>query len=747
MCGLSVYPFLKTMESPRIVPTSNAVQSAAAVASPPPGEKQQTRRHSYSNSTSPLLDGLRNRPPARSLSLSALDTSKAAPTFPRENVANATSDAALSRQTQDSATVFGSSTIAGAQPRPASVSGSQSDDDQEARAPRKDIGDQADSLAKREVPATSDQDNAARDAAPPSCETHDSPAVKGAPHDSSTIAEAQHTPASVAASQPVDIQEAPRTAIDGRPDSLTSQKVSATSAQANPIASANLAVDDLKWFVPARGSGGSVFASVRDWLRVHEKGMTLPNFAAKRPAKDGLNGTATAMHQHFGYDAAPVTDVVNAVASGSTAIASRSIQRRYQNKVDEMLQADVAIFEANKKSPPYKPDTTDPGNPALPGNLILTKQNPDAQWQYDRKKLERIARDTSHPVSQHARDVLTAMYIAECQGKRSKGALYHGTTSALSIAAGGALIGGSHGLVTPLVASGHLMNAVKEALDLKKPFVEGRQNMRNEKASEIQRYVDMSIAERDDTNAIQDPQLRERAKKLRDSLIEDPRLNEKTEKLRNSRTDDPTFDRKKEFESEEELTEAKAGVYASLYDNASRAVADQRTFGTRLIAGRQINENKAKVHKDSELDIVVKHITTITTKGVGRVKQEQPQVLQELAAVNRTPGQTRSERGKRALTVIDKDATLKLVHTLLTDTGIPEGDAAILMSTLSQSELEKPKNAGPAASTAEKASNTPLSDKERLTRIAGTIGQPGLNPKQPADSMKDSLKKHLGQRS
>ncbi|WP_027782659.1 MULTISPECIES: hypothetical protein [Burkholderia] len=513
-----------------------------------------------------------------------------------------------------------------------------------------------------------------------------------------------------------------RPCAEGPPAAPAAPKPAAAIAPQKP------GVDDIGAFVPGAGGKGRLFADFAHAMGVNRKGMTLTAFAAKRPAKDGLNGASTAAHGQFGYDAAPATDLVNALASGSNAAAAHSIHSRYETKVKAMLAADVERFEHPEKRPPGAP------MPNQVDNLLLTK-NSKGEWQYDKGKLSRIARDDAHPLTQRARDVLTAMSIAENKGKQRNGALYQSVTSAIGLTASGLLIGGSHGALAPLAASGHLTNAVKEALDLKKPFVEGRQNLRNAKAATIQRYVDTVLAPHDYTGQTQDERLRAALQTSR-AKIDDLRAME-------ARPEDEGLP------ADLRSPQAQAGIYASLYDDARRYANSATSFSKRLISGMHA-EDKAKVHKDAERDIVVKHILSMVTKSIGRLD---PASLAALAGADMAVDASGAQRARQALAIVgnhpraSRNQDLIAAHTLLTDSGIPKGEAALLLSQLARARREKPQAAtAPRDTSASSRSAAPLTDSERLKQIANIIGQPGLTAT-AAKTAEDAIKKNLGLRS
>jgi hypothetical protein len=552
--------------------------------------------------------------------------------------------------------------------------------------------------------------------------THSEAALSLEGHTTASGTQFTHT-----ASRPViageTIAEEPIAHAPKQPDAALIAPNPNIAPDAQHIGPAKKAVDDILSFVPASSPVGNSFSRLGESLGVGKRtGITWVNAASKKPLKDGLNSISTGVHNHFGYDAAPATEIVNAVAGASTSVASHSIVGRYRDLVNRMLHEDIQRFEnvsqqaeSAEKNTGYRrfnamtPEEQDElkRDPTLPENQILTKSN--GKWQYDTRKLARIARDDSHPLSQHARDVLTAMSIVENQGKRRDSALYQTAMSTLGVAASGALIGGSHGAVIPAVAAGHGMNAGKELLDMKKAlFVKTRQNLRNEKADEMRRHVNKRIANG--------------APSIKASDLSGY--------------------------TPQEQARIQAGIYAGMYDDARRQVAGQRTFGLG-VPGRYIDESKAKVHKDAERDIVIKHINTMVTKGVARAGES---TLEALRAVESETGQTQSQRKNSAMKIIDDDPYLKAAHTLMIDTGIPRSEAAKLLSNLSAAELNKRATAKAApmadpAAAPTKPADARLSGDKLLSKIADIIGQPGLKP---ADALKDSeasIKKHLVQRS
>lgn len=465
------------------------------------------------------------------------------------------------------------------------------------------------------------------------------------------------------------------------------------AAKATPAEPGN-AIDDIGAFVPARGAGGASVKRFADRFGLHRKGLTPSALASKKPLKDAMNGISTGVHGQFNYDTAPLTDLVNLPAFGSTAIASQTIHQRYAGKLAQMLAADVQQFRAAAADAAQRRTPLDAAaarlDPSVPENQLLTQRG--GQWEYDREKLGRIARDDAHPFTQHARDVLTVMSIAENQRKRRNGALYQATTSTLGLVGSGLLIGGTHGALLPVAVSGHATNALREALDLKKPFVEGRQNLRNEKAAEVDRHVKRDAA----------------------------RFERDLQRL--------------EQETGQQYSAAEvAGVYRSLYDNAERAVASQRSFGTRLAAGLHINTSKGSAHKDAEISLVAAHIRSIVGSALGHADAN---ALRALAAVPDELGLTRARREKRALEALAADPSLAASHTLLTDTGSADGEAALLLAKMAKAEL---------AARDDRDGIAPVPNHRDA--VAALIGQPGLKSSDPDRAAETAISRQLRKRS
>jgi len=444
-------------------------------------------------------------------------------------------------------------------------------------------------------------------------------------------------------------------------------------------------------------------------LGANRTGVHPVGLAAKKPMNNVLNAASSSQHGKFAYDAAPATELINATASGSTAIAAHKVNKRYGNQVDQMLAGDVSRFEAaspkpgkslndglvdyNNLTPAQK--LVQKNNPTIPENQLITK-DAKGNWQYDKAKLTRIAKDTSHPQSGHARDVLASMNIAENKGKQRRGAAVQALGSGVGVASTAAQIAGTHGAALPALVAGHAGLGGKEALELRKPFVEARQNMRNEKGDEVVRHVD------------------QRMKDL-PALPPDAPL------------------------------EAKAGAYASAYDNARRNAGQQNNFGYKL-PGSIINDRKSATNKADGQDLANKHIGGIAQNGMKGASEAS---LTRLGNVDNEIGLTKSQREGRAMEHINSDPNLRAVHTLLTDTGIPKGDAAMLMSRMSPQSLAAQKaGAAPAAAgSAASGPQRPLTEKEERAKIADMIGEPSLKPADPAKDMESKIKTGLGKRA
>ncbi|CAG9207848.1 conserved hypothetical protein [Paraburkholderia sabiae] len=465
-------------------------------------------------------------------------------------------------------------------------------------------------------------------------------------------------------------------------------------------------------FVPPKAESGGGFARFANMLGANRKGVHAVGLASKKPMNNILNAASSNEHGKFAYDAAPATELVNAAASGSTAMAAHNISKRYGNKVNDMLAADVARFEAasSMAGTPgaslnqglVKPKELTPAqelafrrNPSVPENQLITK-DAKGNWQYDKAKLTRIAKDTSHPDSTHARDVLATMSIAENKGKQRRGAALATLGSGIGVAATTAQIVGTHGAITPALVAGHAGLGGKEALELKKPFVEARQDMRNEKSDEVLRHV-----------------------------------NRRMDELPPLPADAPIG--------------AKAGAYAVAYESARRNAAQQNNFGFR-IPGSMINDRKSATVKSDAQDLANKHISSIAQNGIKAASENS---LTQLGSVDKELNLTKSQREKRAMEHINGDADLKAVHTLLTDTGIPRGEAAMLMSKMSEHSLSARKAdaaPAPAKATAD-ADEKPLTPAEERTKIADIIGEPTLKPADPVKDAEGKIKSGLALRS
>ncbi|MFM0496571.1 hypothetical protein [Paraburkholderia caledonica] len=496
------------------------------------------------------------------------------------------------------------------------------------------------------------------------------------------------------------------------------------------------AVDDIHDFVPPKGSAGKgVFNAIRQALGSGQKGFTPLNLASKKPLTGVLGANSRAAGGSFVYDAHTAHEIPGMIASGASAVVAHQTTKRYEQKLAAMLREDVLAFDALPQPAPkgiptngisssqqgggaathnetqaqtQAPTddfiaTTEPVRtnapesaahrtnrylPTTPENMIVTRQH--GEWQYDKPKLLRAANDPAHPQHQRARDVLTTMSIAENQGKRRRGALYESATSATAAAAGAVLAAGTHGAATPLIVAGQSLNAVKDALDIRKFALETRQNLRDEKADDVRRHV--------------------------------TQLASKSE----------AFDHAP--------LEAQAGVYANMYDNARRKTAQQHNFGYRL-PGSLIDDRKAGVYKTAATDVVSAHIAEIAQKAMRRA---QPEKLGQLHETSSEPNLTRSAREKAALEKIEDDPQLRATLTLLTDAGMPRADAVKAMMRLAADAL---KPAGEKAAEAQAQDPSVMSNDEKLEKIAGMIGEPGLKPADAAKESKDAIKGALRLRS
>lgn len=480
---------------------------------------------------------------------------------------------------------------------------------------------------------------------------------------------------------------------------------------ARPLPAIPGGLSDIHSFVPEKGEAGGGFAGFANMLGANRKGVHAVGLASKKPMNNVLNAASSSQHGKFAYDAAPATELVNATASGSTAIAAHKVNKRYDNKVDEMLAGDVQRFQMANQKPAqslnqglvdYKNLTPAQklalkNNPSIPENQVITKDD-KGNWQYDKAKLTRIAKDTSHPQSTHARDVLAAMNIAENKGKQRRGAAVQALGSGVGVAATAAQIAGTHGAITPALVAGHAGLGGKEALEMRKPFVEARQNLRNEKGDEVLRHVNQRMTDKDLPPLPADAPL-----------------------------------------------EAKAGAYAAAYDNARRNAAQQNNFGFRL-PGSMINDRKSAVNKADAQDLANKHIGGIVQNGM---KGASADSLTKLGKVNDEVNLTRSQREGRAMEHINSDPNLRAVHTLLTDTGIPKGEAAMLMSRMSPQSLPKQSAGAAPAAAASGASGTskPLTPDQERAKIADMIGEPSLKPSDPFKDTEGKIKSGLALRS
>ncbi len=288
------------------------------------------------------------------------------------------------------------------------------------------------------------------------------------------------------------------------------------------------------------------------------------------------------------------------------------------------------------------------------------------------------------------------MSIAENKGKQRRGAALATLGSGLGVAATTAQIVGTHGAITPVLVAGHAGLGGKEALELRKPFVEARQEMRNEKSDEVLRHVNRRMDELP-------------------PLPEDAPIG------------------------------AKAGAYAVAYEGARRNAAQQNNFGFR-IPGSMIDDRKSATVKSDAQDLANKHISSIAQNGMKAASENS---LTQLGSVDKELNLTKSQREKRAMEHINGDADLKAVHTLLTDTGIPGGEAAMLMSKMSGHSLSarKADTAAAPANASTGADKKPLTPDEERTKIADIIGEPTLKPADPVKDTEGKIKSGLALRS
>lgn len=123
--------------------------------------------------------------------------------------------------------------------------------------------------------------------------------------------------------------------------------------------------------------------------------------------------------------------------------------------------------------------------------------------------------------------------------------------------------------------------------------------------------------------------------------------------------------------------------------------------------------------------------------------------LTRLRYLDKQTGLTRSQREKYALEHIRGDASLEAVHTLLTDTGIPKGEAATLISKMSKQSLAARSAGDRTASAASDGGNAtkPLSADQKRAKIANIIGEPSLKPADPFKEAEGKIKSSLAFRS
>ncbi|UVE69344.1 hypothetical protein L2Y90_21650 [Burkholderia pyrrocinia] len=439
--------------------------------------------------------------------------------------------------------------------------------------------------------------------------------------------------------------------------------------------------------------------------------------------------SSSAIKGTYGADTGIATNAMATAASASRAASSLSISKRYNNKVKEMLNIDVSEFNAalkgagGKKASELEQSSERKYDPTTPENHILTKVA--GQWAYDRQKLGRIARDDSHPASEHARDVLTAMGIAENQGKRGRGALYQTVSSAVGLTASVTAAAASHGAIAPAAIAGGALSGAKGGFDIKKIYLESRQNMRDAKAGEMQRHVNLTASDFEKNG------MEKYENDVKERQVESGNI---------------------QGENVAPLTpEQLSGVYASMYDNARRAVADQKIFGNPFKSGRSIDDRKAGIYKGADRDLVAKHVSKLVANGVSSASDNS---LNNIAKADTTLGLSRSKRKEMALQHIATDKNLAQAHNLLMDTGLRRGEAALLLAkmgdavrlTKAATQSDVPSDPVPQAK-AEEPKEKALTDAERRNKIADILGQPGLKAPDPGKDVESLVKKYLVLRS
>ncbi|WP_324658513.1 hypothetical protein [Burkholderia thailandensis] len=430
-----------------------------------------------------------------------------------------------------------------------------------------------------------------------------------------------------------------------------------------------------------------------------------------------------------GLDVGIATSAMATAASASRAASSLSISKRYNNKVKEMLNVDVSEFNAElkgaggEKASELEQSSERKYDPTTPENHILTKVN--GRWAYDRQKLGRIARDDSNTVSEHARDVLTAMGIADNQGKRGRGALYQTVSSAVGLMASVTAAAASHGAIAPTAIAGKVLIGANGGFDFKKIYIENRQNMRDAKASEMQRHVNVAASSFEE-NGMAEYESEIKRRQGKGAGVPD--------------------------ETAETLTpDQLAGVYASMYDNARRAVAHQKIFGSPFKSGRSIDDRKAGIYKGADRDLVAKHVSKLVANSVSSASDN---ILNNIAKADTMLGLSRSKRKEMALQHIATDKNLAQAHSLLMDTGLRRGEAALLLAKMGDAvRLTKATTQSDIPSDpvlqakAEEPKEKVFTDAERRNKIADILGQPGLKAPDPAKDVESLVKKYLGLRS
>jgi len=467
---------------------------------------------------------------------------------------------------------------------------------------------------------------------------------------------------------------------------------------APPQASGGDKTGSLQTLVPAvtkHGKSGKGLATkLANWLGRDKTGLTpltlnvLPDAYAMEAVGNATSGAT------YTYDGLLTHDLLNLAGAGFAAAAGGALAGRYHTRLDEMLQADVLAFKAASAQRPrphgrsagsvapandderlrypalaahYR--QTNAADPAFVGNLIVTRDR-KGQWQYDKVKLLRIAHDSSHPHTRHARDVLTLMYIGKHQGTgRRNGSTYQAVMAGLSAAASTLMIAGTHGAALPVVAAGYAVASGRELLSLRNPLAEERQKMRNAKADQIARIV------RHDLKG-----LRSRDVSLHESV-------EQHDEAAAQRAPQQPEDLPEGLP-----LEARAGIVAASFANAEKRVAN-RSFGMG-IAGSLIDHRKSTAANDAERGVVVNHVVDLIRRELTQTCHTSSEALTGLQTLAHDPHLSLSSRIRKMHAHVKAIPGLYAAHTLLTDLGMRKSEALDTMARLADVELAASRGAG-----------------------------------------------------